>query len=45
MPTQFMEKMYAGLNEMRNDPELAFQIMIDAGVYTKEGNLTEHYQQ
>ena len=40
-----MEKMYAGLEEMRKNPELAFQLMVDAGVYTKDGNLTEHYRQ
>lgn len=45
MPTQFMEKMYAGLNEMRNNPETAFLVMVDAGIYTEDGELTEHYRQ
>lgn len=45
MPRDFWKKVYAGIEELHKDPEKAFQLLVDAGIYTKDGQLTEHFRQ
>ena len=45
MPKKFEDRMYAALDEMKKDPDMAFRVMVDAGIYTDAGELTEHYRQ